>query len=435
MQAARRKQIAASIEALIYGDTVSLNLPETTTPRLPQARHIAPQKRQSITNRTTSPTTPPIPHPTTPPKRPNNPSDIDHCSSTSPHCPTARTPHGFNIEPIGDGQLHENEPAADGSGAWRNHLLFTDPQIELYEGHTYPTSFKPTTVLPLGGQHHGTGAINSVSPNTHNGPTNTVPMDECFANHDLSRLLAITPQAPASLNSGPSPREPNLASCPTPRFVYFDFEPWEDARFFEPTVQAHRPLSPPLSLDMTTGSPTAVPVPMQRDSTARSRAVHPPQSTPRTAAARHTRSSQRPHAVVEKRYRASINDKLDALRRYLEARKRDRRVDLDEALIASCGLDAVTTSQTLDHATGLDHASGQGGGNTLMPPAPDPAPSARMNKAEVLVEAVEYIQQLEEENEIMMKQLGELVTRLRATRQALLPPTQSTSTLSSSSSP
>jgi hypothetical protein len=46
-----------------------------------------------------------------------------------------------------------------------------------------------------------------------------------------------------------------------------------------------------------------------------------------------------------------------------------------------------------------------------------------MNKAEVLSEATEYIQQLEDENCVMLDQLKVLVQRLRATRMALQPMT------------
>ena len=154
----------------------------------------------------------------------------------------------------------------------------------------------------------------------------------------------------------------------------------------------------------------------------------PPDATmPMSAAAGWaTRTSQRPHAVVEKRYRASINEKIDALRNQLEARKRPKHVDLQQALLAICkqasGVETAASTPTQDHVTGGQDASG--------PPRADssaPAPPSRMNKAEVLIEAVDYIQKLEDENEIVMKQLAELVNRLRATRQALLPPTLLTS--------
>jgi hypothetical protein len=46
-----------------------------------------------------------------------------------------------------------------------------------------------------------------------------------------------------------------------------------------------------------------------------------------------------------------------------------------------------------------------------------------MNKAEVLSEAAEYIQQLEDENGVMLDQLKVLIQRLRATRMALQPTT------------
>jgi len=46
-----------------------------------------------------------------------------------------------------------------------------------------------------------------------------------------------------------------------------------------------------------------------------------------------------------------------------------------------------------------------------------------MSKAEVLAEAVDYVQQLEEENGVMLEQIEELVQRMQATQRALqLPP-------------
>lgn len=42
-----------------------------------------------------------------------------------------------------------------------------------------------------------------------------------------------------------------------------------------------------------------------------------------------------------------------------------------------------------------------------------------MSKAEVLAEAVEYVQQLEEENGVMLEQIEDLVKRMQATQRAL----------------
>lgn len=57
---------------------------------------------------------------------------------------------------------------------------------------------------------------------------------------------------------------------------------------------------------------------------------------------------------------------------------------------------------------------------------------SRMNKAEVLSEAAEYIQQLEDENSVMLDQLKILVQRLRATWMALQPMSPDSTILSGS---
>ncbi|KAK6833298.1 hypothetical protein PG987_007992 [Apiospora arundinis] len=114
---------------------------------------------------------------------------------------------------------------------------------------------------------------------------------------------------------------------------------------------------------------------------------------------------ERPHAAVEKRYRVSLNDKIEALRVCLESRKRPKR----------------NSQQPLSPSSGDGGATGSGNtpaaGSTTTTTTTGPA--ARMSKAEVLSEAVEYVQQLEEENGIMLEQIAELVQRMQATQRAL----------------
>ncbi|KKY33264.1 hypothetical protein UCDDA912_g06779 [Diaporthe ampelina] len=127
---------------------------------------------------------------------------------------------------------------------------------------------------------------------------------------------------------------------------------------------------------------------------------------------------QRAHSAIEKRYRAGINEKFEALRACIEARKRPKQESLGQALRLGGKGEAAAVEGAGGGATPSGATSarkGPGGGGD--------AASGRMNKAEVLSEAAEYIQQLEDENGVMLDQLKVLVQRLRATRMALQPGT------------
>ncbi|KAK8066618.1 hypothetical protein PG997_013365 [Apiospora hydei] len=139
-------------------------------------------------------------------------------------------------------------------------------------------------------------------------------------------------------------------------------------------------------------------------------------SSPHPAASRspspqgEAQKPQRPHAAVEKRYRVSLNDKIEALRVCLESRKRPKRQCQsagDSPAAGSGGGGGGTTD-------GVAAPGGSGGAT----PASS-APAMRMSKAEVLTEAVEYVQQLEEENGVMLGQIQALIERMQATQRAL----------------
>lgn len=121
--------------------------------------------------------------------------------------------------------------------------------------------------------------------------------------------------------------------------------------------------------------------------------------------------SQRAHSVIEKRYRAGINEKFEALRSCVESRKRQKLESLGQALHQDSREDEGGGATTI---AGPERKKGPGGNGDA---------ASRMNKAEVLSEAVEYIQQLEDENGMILEQLRILVQRLRATRKALQPMT------------
>lgn len=131
--------------------------------------------------------------------------------------------------------------------------------------------------------------------------------------------------------------------------------------------------------------------------------------------------SYRAHSTIEKRYRAGINEKFEILRSCVESRKMPKQQALENGLSETskdgdCGGGGAIT-------TILDRKKGAGG--------PGEA-ATRMNKAEVLSEAAEYIQQLEDENSLMLDQLKILVQRLRATWMALQPVTPESTVLSGS---
>ena len=114
---------------------------------------------------------------------------------------------------------------------------------------------------------------------------------------------------------------------------------------------------------------------------------------------------ERPHAAVEKRYRVSLNDKIEALRVCLESRKRPKRNNSQQ--------------QPLQCPSPEDGGPTPAASTTATTTTTTNGPSVRMSKAEVLAEAVEYVQQLEEENGVMLEQIEDLVKRMQATQRAL----------------
>ncbi|KAH7381085.1 hypothetical protein BKA64DRAFT_764969 [Cadophora sp. MPI-SDFR-AT-0126] len=102
---------------------------------------------------------------------------------------------------------------------------------------------------------------------------------------------------------------------------------------------------------------------------------------------------QRTHYVIEKRYRAGLGEKFDALRECVEAMKKSQPHPQQ-----------VTTPPSNENPTGEGDNSNGG---------------SKMGKAEVLTEAVTLIQQIKEENEVLLEHLRLLIRRLRAMKLAL----------------
>ncbi|CAI7625561.1 hypothetical protein N7533_013243 [Penicillium manginii] len=128
-------------------------------------------------------------------------------------------------------------------------------------------------------------------------------------------------------------------------------------------------------------------------------AMQPPPSFP-SAERRQTEEStgqrstkrQRAHYVIEKRYRAGIHERFEALRDCVETWKQDQQQQRSPA------------SPFPSDADGTDE---------------DHNRNVRLNKAEVLQQAVAYIKLLQEENEVVMEHMKMLIRRFRATKQAL----------------
>ncbi|KAF5532738.1 ankyrin repeat domain-containing protein [Fusarium phyllophilum] len=107
------------------------------------------------------------------------------------------------------------------------------------------------------------------------------------------------------------------------------------------------------------------------------------------------RKRQRPHYAIEKRYRAGLQERFEALRdcvALLKKTQHERRIP----------------------GTNEDLAEGDDGGSVS-----DRATVGRMNKAEVLNQATLYIRQLQEENEVMMEYIKLLINQFRVIKQAM----------------
>lgn len=262
-------------------------------------------------------------------------------------------------------------------------------------------------VLLLSAQSMQAGA----GASCHSSPQIPVPPLDFEAGSNASS----TPLTPGDPYSSNSLDDYNFSNS----FQFLDFEPgFADTTldYYTSNTPKQQPSPPPMIADtiaVATG-PVPSPPPMTTtDDNASSRprnkrpristdmdSASPRPSPSQSPSPRDTQKPHRPHAAVEKRYRVSLNDKIEALRVCLESRKRPKR----------------RQASTVDDGSTTD-----GGAATAESPGGPTAagPSARMSKAEVLTEAVEYVQQLEQENGIMLEQIEALVERMQATQRAL----------------
>ncbi|KAJ5608510.1 hypothetical protein N7537_005129 [Penicillium hordei] len=107
----------------------------------------------------------------------------------------------------------------------------------------------------------------------------------------------------------------------------------------------------------------------------------------------HPPKRQRSHYVIEKKYRAGLQERFEALRGCVMAWNEFQRRE-------SASGEAATTGDELSGGSKMSNGG-------------------RMNKAEVLSNAVTYIQELQEENEVVIHHLKLLIRRLRGVKQAL----------------
>ncbi|RLL99564.1 hypothetical protein CFD26_107131 [Aspergillus turcosus] len=109
---------------------------------------------------------------------------------------------------------------------------------------------------------------------------------------------------------------------------------------------------------------------------------------------------QRAHYLIEKRYRAGLHERFEALRDCVESWKHNQQQkEQQQQQQSSSPLSPGTTTDW----TSKDASRG----------------ATRLNKSEVLYEAVAYIKLLQEENEVVMEHMKLLIRRFRATKRAL----------------
>ncbi|EPS27193.1 hypothetical protein PDE_02136 [Penicillium oxalicum 114-2] len=153
-------------------------------------------------------------------------------------------------------------------------------------------------------------------------------------------------------------------------------------------IIAQTPLTSPVALppieETSMQSPSQLPSAVERQSPVKN-------SRPRPL------KHQRAHYVIEKRYRAGLHERFEALRDCVESWKHDQLQKGQQQSSLPLSLDTTTDWTSKDASRG----------------------ATRLNKSEVLCEAVAYIKLLQEENEVVMEHMKLLIRRFRATKQAL----------------
>lgn len=306
---------------------------------------------------------------------------------------------------------------------------YPSPHCDRQEGNVGAAAASPFQPSPPGHQYAARHPLPPESARDMLQPSHAGSADDFFANGGVPDVLAaVSPASPT-----PDPfytHAPGLTYNPTP-LLDFEFGSWDGMDY-----ESSPPIQPQTASSMSSSSPpsasglVATMTPDHdatdaRHSTGELSSRPPSKKSPSSSQHLATARPHRPHSVVEKRYRAGINEKIEALRGCLESRKRRKGIPLHEALFNGPLPSHSDSDGQLQQVCGggdEQHGHAIGSGTAIDPSAPPKTTGpTRMNKAEVMIEAVEYIQQLEEENEAMMDQLRQLVARLCATRRALLP--------------
>lgn len=431
LKSKRREQLIATLEALIYNDDVDLDLFQPGAP-WPQARDITQQAPNPFQ----------VPSP-------------EERGNVQP---------GYQNAPVVDTSMGD---AADYSEIYADPLQFFDTNHNGVTGkdnswfsQVHDTGFESSATSvpshsvpapPTPPHRHGHDDRTHGLSTSEYPPINTSGHDD-FIHYDFSRPMTSPPtsQPPEVTYSSISKQTNN---------PFVDFMSWDMFMDYGPspvTSDTKGTNSADDSYDDRQASVSPAPTPRQK-------AVQPP--TPankrrrQLSAANHRRGSNSPspppssraaaaagqpqeklgqpkgttvraHSAIEKRYRAGINEKFEALRGCIESRKSPKEESLGQAL-GGAGR-ARPDSKGAEGLGGTTSSSGAGttpaakkcpGGAASSGSGDGAAVATRMNKAEVLSEAAEYIQQLEDENGVMLDQLKVLVQRLRATRMALQPMT------------
>lgn len=424
-KSSRREQLIATLEALIYNDDVDLDLFQPGVP-WPQAR--------DITQQTPSPLRAPSPE-----ERGNIQPD-DH------NAPTVDTAMGdaadysqLYADPF---QFFDTHP--DGvmgkDNSWFSHVheigfesSATGTSVPSYSVPAPPT---PPNRHGQDGRRHACGLSTSEYP-----PINT-PDHVDFNHYDFSRPMTSPPTS-----QGPEVTYPSISKQTGNPFV--DFMSWDMFMDYGPSPVASdskgtnsaddsyddrqasvSPAPPPTQSQKSVQPPPANKRRRQPNANQRrgSNSPSPPPSSRGATGQSQDKQGQqrgtfRAHSAIEKRYRAGINEKFEALRVCIESRKRPKEESLGQVLGGRPGSKGAEGPGAGGTTSGIRPTSAKKGSAGASGDGASAAAASRMNKAEVLSEAAEYIQQLEDENGVMLDQLKVLVQRLRATRMALQPMT------------
>lgn len=424
--ASRREQLIATLEALIYHDDVDLDLFQPGVP-WPQAR--------DITQHTPAPIQAPSPE-----ERGNIQSDYHHAPTVDTAMEDATSYSQLYADPFHLFDTHADGVMSKSSNSWFSevHDIGFESSATTVPSYSAP---QPPTPPHRHGHDDGTHGLTT----SHYTQINTHDHGD-FSQYDFSRPLTSPPPS----SQAPEVAYPSISkSSNLPLFDFMSWDMFMDYGAGESTAGANdtKANDSTNSADDSYDDRQSSASPRAREN---SEGVQPP-PTDATITTRHAnkrrrhqshrsgskcasptppscrqasqasvkscppRGAERAHSAIEKKYRAGINEKFEALRGCIESRRRPRQESLGQALRpGSKGEGAESGGATTAAGTTCSGKKGGFGGN-------GDAANTRMNKAEVLSEAAEYIQQLEDENGVMLDQLKVLVQRLRATRMALQP--------------